>query len=200
MAIRSLVLIVICLLGLTAAFGQTGAAQPTGRVAVFIAQRLFQDEEFDPVVRALSRAGFEVVTVSVETTAAQSMNGELVKPKLALRDLRAGDFAGLVLIGGTGIVTLWDDSLLHERCREFAAAGRMVAAIGIAPIVLARAGVLQGHQAAVFHEANAVAELRRRGCRFRFNRVVTSGNIVTAASAESVRPFARTIIRVLKKG
>jgi len=171
----------------------------SGSVAVFIAPRLYQDEEFDPIVRQLTRAGFAVVTVSVETTAVQSMDGYLVKPKQALRDVRPSDYAALVLIGGSGITVLWDDSLLHAKCREFAAAGRVVAAIGIAPIALARAGILKGRRATVVRDISAIGLLRAQGCRYSFNRVVTDGTIVTAASAVSAKPFARAVIQALRR-
>jgi protease I len=77
--------------------------------------------------------------------------------------------------------------------------GRVVAAIGIAPITLARAGLLKGRKATVFHERNAIEWLRQAGARFSFRDLVVDRNVITAASAEQARAFGRTIARIVQE-
>jgi protease I len=172
------------------------AGKPRRTVLVFVPQQFFSEDEYEPTVRHLGMAGLDVKVVAAETTPAVGTGPEnrlVVEPDLVLADVRAEDFAALVLIGGSGMALYWDDSLLHARCRDFAQAGKVVAAIGIAPITLARAGVLNGRKATVFPDRSAVGFLKAGGCRYSFRPLVTDRHIITAASAERVGPFARAV-------
>lgn len=162
-------------------------------VLIFLPQRLFSSEEFEPTLRELSLAGLQTRIASSDTGVAVSMGQVVVKPDLALRDVQVADYAGLVLIGGSGAAITWGDSLLQTRCRQFAESGRVVAAIGIAPITLARAGVLKGRKATVFHERSAIGWLKESGARFSFRELVTDRNIITAANAEQAHAFGRAV-------
>jgi len=167
--------------------------KPARTVLIFLPQRLFAEDEFEPALRQLSLAGLQTRIASSDTSVAVGMGNVLVKPDLALRDANVTDCAGLVLIGGSGAALYWDDSLLQARCREFAESGRVVAAIGIAPITLARAGVLKSRKATVFHERSAIGWLKESGAKFSFRELVTDRNIITAASAEQARAFGRAV-------
>ncbi len=173
---------------------------PDPTVLIFLAQQLFSGEEFEPALRQISRAGLDTRISSVDTSVAVSMTQVVVKPDLALRDARAADFAGLVLIGGSGIALYWDDSVLQAKCREFAAAGRVVAAIGIAPVTLARAGILKGHKATVFHERTAIGWLKDRGAKFSFRELVVDRKIITASGADQAKAFGRAVADAVLRG
>jgi protease I len=177
-----------------------GPPGKSGRtVLVFLPQRLYSGEEFEPALRQLSLAGLQTRIASSDTSAAISMGSVLVKPDLALLDAQAADYAGLVLIGGSGAALYWDDSLVHARCLEFAKSGRVVAAIGIAPIILARAGVLKGRRATVFRERSAINWLKQAGAKFSFKELVADRNIITAASDEQARAFGQAVARAVLK-
>ncbi len=167
-------------------------------VAVYIPQHLFRDDEFETVVKVIERAKIPVATVAHDTSVAQGIDGLLVKPQFLLKEVTPEDFAALVLVDGSGVSVYWQDSVLHRLCREFAAAGRLVAAIELAPIVLAYAGVLRDKTATVFPNYFSIRTLKENGCRHRFGSVVRDGNIITAAKAEHALAFARAIVRVLK--
>ncbi len=160
---------------------------------IFLPQQLFSGEEFEPALGQLSLAGLQTRIASSDTGVAVSMGEILVKPDLALLDAQVADYAGLVLIGGSGAALYWSDSLLQARCREFAESGRVVAAIGIAPITLARAGVLKGRKATVFHERSAINWLKESGAEFSFRELVTDRNIITAAGEEQARDFGKAV-------
>jgi protease I len=162
-------------------------------VLIFLPQQLFSGEEFEPTLRQLSLAGLQTRVASSDTGVAVSMGQVVVKPDLAILDAQVADYAGLVLIGGSGAALHWDDSLLQARCREFAESGRIVAAIGIAPITLARAGILKGRKATVFHERSAIGWLKESGAKFSFRELVTDRNIITAASDEQAHVFGKAV-------
>jgi protease I len=167
--------------------------KPDRTVLIFLPQRLFSEEEFEPALRQLSLAGLQTRIASSDTGVAVSMGSVLVKPDLALLDAQVADYAGLVLIGGSGAALYWGDSLLQTRCRMFAESGRVVAAIGIAPITLARAGILKGRKATVFHERTAIGWLKESGAKFSFRELVADRNIITAAGDEQARAFGKAV-------
>jgi len=160
---------------------------------MYLPQQLFNEQEFEPALRRISQAGVNTLLVASDSGVAVSMSQLIVNLDLLLRDVNVADYAGLVLIGGSGAALHWDDSLLQARCREFAASGKVVAAIGIAPITLARAGVLKGRRATVFRDRTAVDWLRQAGTNFSFKGVVRDQNIITAASSEQARDFGQAV-------
>jgi protease I len=168
-------------------------ATAANTMLVFLPQRFFADEEFDPLVAQFARAGLHLCIATTETVPATSMNRVIVNPDIQLSDVQVADYAGIVLIGGSGAATFWDDSLLHSLCRDFVQSGKLVAAIGIAPITLARAGVLKGRTATVFPERSAIGLMKQGGCRHSFKRLVVDHDIVTAATASEARAFSRTL-------
>jgi protease I len=172
-------------------------ADPARAVALFVPQQFFADDEYEPLARRFANAGLQVAVVSADTGVAVSTGHLILNPALSLGQLRAEDFAALVLVGGPGMVLHWGDSLLHERCREFSAAGKTVAAIGIAPITLARSGVLKGRTATVYNDRAAVAELKSAGARHSFRTLVNDRGIITAAGASRAGAVADAVARTL---
>jgi protease I len=175
------------------------AGAPRQAVLVYLPQQLFNEQEFEPALRRLSLAGIETRLVAADSGVAVSMSQLVVRLDLALRDVNAADYAGLVLIGGSGAAIYWDDTLLQARCREFANSGKVVAAIGIAPVTLARAGVLKGRRATVFHDRTTVDWLRQAGAEFSFNGVVADCNVITAAPSEQARAFGQAVADAVLK-
>jgi len=175
------------------------AGAPARTILVYLPQQLFNEQEFEPALRRLSLAGIETRLASADSGVAVSMSQLVVRLDLALRDVNAADYAGLVLIGGSGAAIYWDDSLLQAKCREFADNGKVVAAIGIAPVALARAGVLKGRKATVFRDRTAVDWLRQAGAKYSFNGVVADRNTITAASSEQARAFGQAVANAVLK-
>ena len=175
------------------------AGAPARTILVYLPQQLFNEQEFEPALRRLSLAGIETRLASADSGVAVSMSQLVVRLDLALRDVNAADYAGLVLIGGSGVAIYWDDSLLQAKCREFTDNGKVVAAIGIAPVALARAGVLKGRKATVFRDRTAVDWLRQAGAKYSFNGVVADRNTITAASSEQARAFGQAVANAVLK-
>jgi protease I len=168
-------------------------------VAIFIPHDLFRDDEFDAAIRILERFNIPTVVVSSDTTAAQGIDGLTVKPQKILAAITPADFSALVLIDGSGIAVHWDDTLLWRCCQEFAAAGRYLVAIELAPLVLARAGVLKNRRATVHPDFYCISVLKENGARHQFAAVVTDGNLLTASKAEYTGKVMRLLARYLKE-
>lgn len=162
-------------------------------VLVYLPQQLFNEQEFEPALRRLSLAGVETRLAAADSGVAVSMSQLVVRIDMALRDVNVADYAGIVLIGGSGAAIFWDDSLLQNKCREFANSEKVVAAIGIAPVTLARAGVLKGRKATVFRDRTTVDWLRQAGAKHSFSVVVADRNVITAVSSDQARDFGQAI-------
>ncbi len=175
------------------------ADAPGRTVLIFLPQQLFNAQEFEPALRRLSLAGIETRLAASDSGVAVSMSQLVVRLDLALRDVNAADYAGLVLIGGSGAAIYWDDTLLQSKCREFAASGKVIAAIGIAPVTLARAGVLKDRKATAFRDRTTVDWLTQAGAKFSFKGVVADRNIITAASSEQARDFGQAVADAVLK-
>jgi protease I len=59
--------------------------------------------------------------------------------------------------------------------------------------------VLDGRAATVFPDRDAVAELDRAGARYRPDRVVVDGKVITGLDAEASRPFSRALVELLDR-
>ncbi len=179
------------------------AARPTWNpektVLAFVAQEMFSDETLEGIRRKLGYAGYRMQVAAPDSTVAVGMDRTVIKPNLTLAEVESEDFAALVLINGSGIVLHWDDSLLHARCRDFIETDKLVAAIGIAPICLARAGALAGYKATVFPDHAAVRELTENGARFVPNPIVEDRSILTASEAQYVRAFGKALVAWLER-
>jgi protease I len=73
----------------------------------------------------------------------------------------------------------------------------VVAAICLAPVVLARAGILKGKKATYFNSPVSFREMRAGGAVLVDKAVVTDDRIVTANGPAAAAEFAEAFIRVL---
>lgn len=172
---------------------------PDKTVALFVSQRMFMEEALRMVTRRLWSKRYTVAVVAPDTGLITGMDQAVLRPNLALEDCKPDDFAALVIINGAGITTLWQDSLLLDRCREFAGAGRIVGAIGIAGICLADAGVLKDHEATILPDRRAVSRLLAGGARYKESPVVADRNVITAKGTDQAREFADMLMKMLDR-
>jgi len=78
------------------------------------------------------------------------------------------------------------------------AQGRLLAAICLAPPVLARAGVLAGKRATAYPAQSAIIELKRGGATYVVEPVVRDGTIVTASGPEAAAAFGAALATLLE--
>jgi protease I len=161
--------------------------------AIFVvAQRGFRDEELIEPHRALEEAGWRCTIASSHEGVCTGMLGARVTATLALSEVRPEDYDAVVFIGGNGAHALFDDQDAHRLASTLAAANKVVAAICIAPTILARAGVLLGRHATSF--ASERTALVKTGAYVDDACVVVDGNIVTADGPRVAEEFGRAIL------
>jgi protease I len=168
------------------------------RIVIVIAPERFRDEELAVPRHALERAGHTVTVVSTRPGTATGMLGARVDVARSIAQVHAEDCDALLIAGGAGAPAhLWDHEPLRVLVAAVHGAGRPVAAICLAPAVLARSGVLAGKRATTFPADRAILELKRGGATYVREAVVQDGTIVTADGPEAAERFATAVATLI---
>lgn len=166
-------------------------------VLIVIGPQDFRDEEFKEPYDLLTNSGIKVVIASTDTSPAKGMLGTVVKPQMILSQVHPDSFKALIIVGGTGCRVLWDDTLLHKIVQHFEQEQKTIAAICIAPVVLARAGVLKYKKATVYPGVGD--EIKPHCAEYTAKDVEISANIITAAGPQAAKEFAKAILEAISK-
>jgi protease I len=168
------------------------------RILVVVSPTDFTDKEYLDTRSAFEAAGARVTVSRTTTSPAISHNGKKLKIDIGLANVEVGDFDSIVIVGGVGIVgDLLDFLPLRRLVKEARKSGKVIAAICIAPMVLAKAGLLKGLKATCYSDTAVVAQLRASGAIYVNERVVISGHIVTANGPEASGEFGQAIFAAL---
>lgn len=164
-----------------------------------IAPERFRDEELDTPKRIFEEAGIGVDIASTTPGTCTGMLGAAVEANMTFDDVDPEDYAGIVVVGGTGSQEfLWTNKKLRALVRAFFEQGKVVAAICLGPVVLARAGILAGRQATVYPSPEAVRAMEKAGANLVKIPVVADLQVVTANGPGAAARFADTIITKLE--
>ena len=165
------------------------------KVLMVIAPNDFRDEEFFDTKKVLEDSGTEITVVNSTGQPSKSMFGKIVTPDKNFYDVDTKNFDAIVFVGGQGTPVYFDNKQAQNLAKKFNESGKIVAAICIAPVILARAGILSGKKATVFpsgrNDINAVGT-------YTGNLVEEDGNIITGSGPESAVEFGKRIIEALK--
>jgi len=155
----------------------------------------FHDMELFETMRALGSANIQTVIASSRTGVIRGMLGGVAEARILLNQLRADDYDAIVFIGGTGAREYFNNPVALDIARTAAARGKVLAAISIAPTILAGAGVLRGVRATSFPSEQAV--LQQAGATYTNAPVERDQQIITATGPIAVAQFAGAITEAL---
>lgn len=163
-----------------------------GKIGIFMADGCEEIEGLT-VVDIVRRAKFEIDTISItgkkEVTSSHNVTF-LTDTTAEEADFTSYD--GIVLPGGMpGTIYLGENEIVNRVIREFAAEGKLVAAICAAPSVLGQAGILEGRNAT----CHPGFEDKLLGANVKFEPVVCDGNVITSRGMGTAIPFALEIVR-----
>ena len=165
------------------------------RVVMVVAQRDFRDEELLEPKALLEQAGAQVTVASSSLEPATGALGAKVTPDVLLKDVDAGEYEAVVFIGGPGAKEYWDDRTAHRLARQAVERGSVVAAICIAPVTLANAGLLDGKKATVWRTESG--RLRAQGADYTGAAVEVDGRLITSNGPEAAEDFGKAIAEAL---
>lgn len=172
------------------------------KMLIIIAPEKFRDEELGEPVAYFDRVGVKYDLVSTVKGIARGMLGGEVLIEKTIADVKktgTDQYDGIMVVGGSGSVQyLWDDAQLQALISDFHAKNKVIGAICLSPVVLARAGILDDKKATVFLDDAAITELKRGGAQYTPQPVVTDGSIVTANGPQAAGAFAEKLVRLLK--
>lgn len=171
------------------------------RVVLIIAHENFADPEYTEPRAVFEAAGFEITVASSSLETATGGQGTQVQPDILVSDVAVGDYDAFVFVGGMGCMEYWDNPDAHRIAQDAVAEGKVLAAICAAPVILARAGMLEGKQATVANSGwqEGVSELEAGGATYTGAAVERDGLIVTGNGPSASRQFGETIVTVLEE-
>lgn len=169
------------------------------KILMVVAQEQFRDEEFFIPKQLFEAAGAEVTVAAEFTETAKGVLGGTVVPDVRLSDARMGDYDAIVISGGGGSKKyLWNNMHLQKLVKDAYAEDKVVSAICISPVVLARAGILKGKKSTVFESPDTLREFKEYGAILENRDVVISGRIVTGRDPKSAEAFGKAVLEALK--
>lgn len=167
------------------------------KVVLVIAYRDFQDREYSVTKEVLEEAGIEVKTASNEKGTAEGGTGSKAAVDLLAAEVKPADFDAVVFIGGPGALDYLDNEISYNLIKETIKQNKILAAICISPVILAKAGVLKNKKATVwwsFLDKEPIKILKENGAEFIDKKVVSDGKIITANGPAAAEEFSKEII------
>lgn len=169
------------------------------KIALVIAHKGYQAEEYAVPKKMFEKAGFDVVTVSDKAGTASAHDNSTTKVDVALNTFDPLQYDALIFIGGQGALDYLDNDLSYRVIQKAVMADKVVGAICSATRILAKAGALAAKTATGWdgdHNLKAVFD-KHAVIYDDVSDVVTDGQIVTASGPRHAEQFAHEIMAVL---
>jgi len=165
------------------------------RILIFVGE-IYEDLELWYPKLRLIEAGAEVVVAGPEAHKTYAgKNGYPCVSDAAIADMNEADFDGLILPGGFMPDKLRRDPKVKSLTREFAEAGKLVAAICHGGWMAISAGVYKGVR--VTGSPGIMDDLINAGALWEDAPVVVDRHFVSSRKPDDLPDFCREILRVL---
>jgi protease I len=171
----------------------TPLTRPGARRALFVIYARFHETEYGVPRAVLEERGIAVAVAAPSPDVVKGHEGAEVQPDVLLGDVRVGDYDAVVFVGGYGYEV--DDPEGQRLAREAVAESKVVAAICIAPITLAKADVVEGKRVTASMQWNVLEEAG--AIVVTDTSVVRDGLIITANGPGGARKFGEAIAAAL---
>jgi len=176
--------------------GPNDIAGKMAKKAVFIiASRSFRDEELFETQKELEKANVDTVIASTKTGVIRGMLRGKTEAAMLINDIVVDEYDAIIFIGGSGAREYFDNSVALNISRQAVRKKKVLAAISIAPAVLANAGVLNGVRATCF--SSEKFKLKKGGAKYTGANVEQDGLIITSKSPRAANEFGKTIANAL---
>jgi protease I len=161
---------------------------------LILAQHGYQDFEYATTRKQLESTKFLITVASAKAGLCQGSLGGQEKATLAIKDVDTVSFDAILFIGGPGASSFFTDPEAHRIAREALRQGKILGAICIAPVILARAGVLKGKRATVWDSGGEQERiLTDAGALCTGEAVTVDGKVVTGNGPQAAEEFGRVI-------
>lgn len=169
------------------------------KVLFVLAKNNFRDPEFFVPKDILKKGGHTVKVASNAEpgTTAVGAEGGKINIDFDIKNIDISGFDIVSFVGGPGCLANLDNEDSYKIAREAVKQGKILAAICISPVILAKAGVLNGIKATVWRsefDKKPIEILKKSGALFQEEPVVDSGNIITADGPRSASLFGKALL------
>jgi protease I len=165
---------------------------------LMIATDGFEDSELLKPLQMLRGSGAEVTLASLKKQEIKGDNGATAMPDAEISNVDSEDFDALLLPGGTkNPDALRMEERVVRTIREFADAGKPVAAICHGPWLLVEADVIRGRTVTGWPSIRT--DLRNAGGNVVDQEVAVDGNIVTSRMPEDIPAFVQAFVGLVEK-
>jgi len=170
------------------------------KIAIIIAFRDFRDQEYFIPKQVLEGAGVEITTVSASLGVAIGADGGEVRIDILLENLKPENFDAVIFIGGPGCLKYLDNENSYKVIKETISKNKVLGAICVSPVILAKAGILEGKKATVWSsplDKSQIRILEENGVVYQSGLVVIDGKIITGNGPLAAKEFGEAIVRGL---
>lgn len=166
------------------------------KIAFLLADQ-FEDSEMKVPYDEVKKAGHEVVIVGLE--AGKTVKGKQGKAEYtidkAIADVKASDFDGVVIPGGSSPEGLRGNENILNFVKEINQSKKTIAAICHGPQILASADLLSGRTITSYPPLKD--DMVNAGSKFVDEEVVVDGNFITSRTPEDEPAFVREILKAI---
>jgi len=175
----------------------------SGKRIAILATDGFEQAELTEPRKALEEAGATTIVVAPKDGEIKGWKlkewGDSVPVNETLNRAKPQDFDALVLPGGVmNPDHLRMDPKAVEFVRDFARAGKPVAAICHGPWLLAEAGVVKGKTVTSWPSLRT--DLMNAGAKWVDEEVVSDGQFITSRKPDDIPAFSRAVIEAVSRG
>ena len=167
----------------------------TNKILYVMSGQNFQDEEYFESKKIFDSAGYKTEVSSTFIGTAQGKLGGITNIDLLFSEVDAIEFDAVVFIGGIGCITLWDDWRTQGLAKLFLDNQKIVAGIGSGTVIMANAKILDGINVTCLPADES--HVRHGNANVLKDKVVVSGNIITANGPDSSKEFANAVVELL---
>lgn len=174
------------------------------KILILIAFKDYQDYEYGAPKEIFEAAGFEVATASWAEGEAQGTFGGFAKIDISASEADVNDYDAVVFVGGSGAYDYFENEDYKKLAWDAVQTGKLLGAICIAPLFLAKIGILKDKNATVWNNKTArplpktPAELLAdNGATYLDQKVVIDGKIITGNGPGAAEEFGNKIVEIL---
>ena len=161
------------------------------KAVLIIARKIFRDEELFDTQKALEAAHVKTTVASSALGNCTGKLGAVAVSTMKLEEIDADQFDAIVFVGGGGAAEYYDNQTALKLAKDAVAKGKVLAAICIAPRILANAGLLKGITATCFE--SEAENIKKLGANYTGADIEQDGNIITANGPHASTQFGETI-------